>query len=62
MITPITKARDWYEAKRRGERLKEHELPDEEHCDLCACKMQPDPDTLEASGMNICPACMEQML
>lgn len=32
------------------------------YCDLCTRKMDPDSDTLEASGWNICPICLEDMM
>jgi len=37
------------------------QLQEEERCDLCACGMQPSPATYEATGLHICPTCLEEM-
>jgi hypothetical protein len=76
-MTQETKARDWFDARQRGERLSEHVIPEspvstpksaareQAFCDLCGARVEPHDfaeAAYEASGMNICARCLEDHL
>ncbi len=60
-----TKARDWFDARERGQRLPCHEISDEQWCDLCGHRYVTHPSeraAFEASGFWICETCTEDLL
>jgi hypothetical protein len=56
-----TNAKDWFEAKKRGERLPAHEL----HCELCGKPVTVSPLThpfFDATDKFACDECVEATL
>lgn len=56
-----TKVDAWFAARQRGERLPEHELPDDVWCDLCGRRATRD-DYSPETDMTICNPCIEATL
>jgi formylmethanofuran dehydrogenase subunit E len=60
-----TKAGDWHAARRKGVRLPQHMLPDDEpqelFCELCGEEATAN-DFCATVGMVICPRCVETEL
>lgn len=54
-MTSLTKAKSWFEARLRGERLSEHII-----CDWCGEPANAD-DFCEPAGAVICPRCLEDL-